>query len=145
MMTISVDFDGTIDCPEVLDFIKVLRGSMFKIKIICLTGRHDDCHTDHEWGNNKDLYRILDDLCISKVYFMNGTGKKYEWLKGSNIFLHIDNDTREVKTINKYTGIKAYNINDPGWKDSALKDIIKKIGEKVSKKDLFQQTRTEPF
>jgi hypothetical protein len=103
--TISIDFDGTLSLPEVQVFAKTLIDKGFNV--IVLTTRFDKYL-------NQDLIRITKKLGINKVIYTNGEDKHYYL---DDIDLHLDNDERELRLINKYTKTEVINVTEKGWKD----------------------------
>jgi hypothetical protein len=105
-ITISIDFDGTLSIPEVQVYTKYLIENGFNVFI--LTTRFDKYL-------NQDLIKIKDKLGIEKVVYTNGEDKHY-FMDGIDI--HLDNDERELRLINRHTDTEVINITDKEWKNN---------------------------
>ena len=111
-MIISVDFDGVLSNSAIAEIIKGYSG---KHKIVCLTSRYDDFHKHNsEYSdNNDDLYKRCGECRISDIFFTNREAKR-TWLNRSNINIHIDDNSEELKGLGSM-GIMSVNINNPKW------------------------------
>ena len=114
MKQISVDFDGTLDRKDVQEYIRALLA--MDIEVYVITAREPENGVDII--DNSDLWDVVNDLGIKpfNVWFTSYTDK-YEYMKGSAIVLHIDDDSHELKMIWEKTSVIPVNVTKPDWKD----------------------------
>lgn len=105
-ITISIDFDGTLSLPEVQSYTKLLIKKGFNVLILT---------TRFEKYINQDLLKIKEALGINKVVYTNGEDKHF-FLDG--VDLHLDNDERELRLINRYTTTEVINVTEKEWKEN---------------------------
>jgi len=115
---VAFDFDGTLSLKTVQNFAKSLikKG----VEIVVLTSRYDELHKHKYRQNttNEDLYKVTDSLGIDreKIRFQ-GMRSKAEYLFGTTVIWHLDDDDVEVKDINDQTDTKGINVTLDGWKN----------------------------
>ena len=104
--TVTFDFDGTLSRSDVQEYFKELieRG----IDCWIVTSRYDDLHKHLYPFNptNEDLWRIIDELNFPrhKVVFCN-MAEKLNYLTGTNVLWHLDDDYISVKEISDYSDV----------------------------------------
>lgn len=114
-MTVTIDFDGTLEKKNVQKYVKELmqRG----IDVWILTARFDELHQHKYLSNprNSDLWEVIDRLNIPryKVIFRNMQSKA-DYLEGTNVLFHLDDDMIELEDIRSNTacftkGIYVYD------------------------------------
>ncbi len=114
---VTFDFDSTLSHKIVQDFAKSL---MIKgIEVLVLTSRYDELHK-HKYRHNptnEDLYKVTDRLGIdrAKIRFQC-MRPKAEYLFGTNVIWHLDDDYVEVNEINSQTETKGIDVTLKGWK-----------------------------
>lgn len=117
MKIVTFDFDNTLSHKIVQDFAisLILKG----IEVFVLTSRYDELHKHKYTHNptNEDLYKITDRLgiCRSKIRFQCMRDKA-EYLLGTNVIWHLDDDIFEVESINRSTNTKGIDVTKKGWK-----------------------------
>ena len=117
MKIVTFDFDSTLSNKIVQDFAKslILKG----VEVFVLTSRYDEIHKHRFIHNptNEDLYKVTDSLgiCRTKIRFQC-MREKSEYLFGTNVVWHLDDDVFEVESINRETKTKGIDVNKKGWK-----------------------------
>lgn len=114
---VTFDFDSTLSHKIVQDFAKSLILKGFEVWV--LTSRYDEIHK-HKYRHNptnEDLYKVTDRLGIerTKIRFQC-MRPKAEYLFGTNVIWHLDDDYVEVNEINSKTDTKGIDVNQKGWK-----------------------------
>ncbi len=101
---VTFDFDSTLSRTDVQDYAKSLISK--GIDVWVLTSRYDELHK-HKYKDNPtldDLYEVTDRLGIPrwKIRF-TCMRDKAEYLFGTNVIWHLDDDFIELNLINKET------------------------------------------
>ena len=122
---VSVDFDNTLDKPEVQAYIKSLVALGVEVWIV--TARFDSTskYTNEmieSWGiknlifEHNELFRIAEEVGIDKehIVFMNMTPKKNFFIDNRDFLFHLDDDFLELATIKYVNTVDVLNNN---WKD----------------------------
>lgn len=114
---VTFDFDSTLSHKIVQDFAKSLMLKGFDVWV--LTSRYDELHK-HKYRHNptnEDLYKVTDRLGIerNKIRFQC-MRPKAEYLFGTNVIWHLDDDYVEVNEINSQTQTKGIDVTLKGWK-----------------------------
>jgi hypothetical protein len=123
-MVASFDFDGTLNCLFVQEYVL----SLTDVEILICTSRL-------ETDDNSDLFEISDKLNIkrSNIIFTN-MNDKYLYLKDKNILAHVDDCNISLDLIKKYTDINPiYLFGNRNWRQQ-LNNLIKDES-KITKKD----------
>jgi hypothetical protein len=113
-MKLSFDFDGTLNCSFIQEYVS----SLTDVEILICTSRL-------ETDDNSDLFEISDKLNIkrSNIIFTNGDDK-YLYLKDKNILAHVDDCNLTLDLIKKYGDIKPiYLFGNRNWKQQLNKLI----------------------
>lgn len=109
---VTFDFDNTLTRKDVQTFAYSLNKNVFDVWV--LTSRYDDIHKHKYPINpcNDDLYKIINSLGIPryKVRFQC-MRPKYEYLFGSNVVWHLDDDSIELNLINSKTKTVGISVN----------------------------------
>lgn len=124
---VTFDFDHTLSRKDVQEYVAEIMEK--GVDVYVLTSRYDELHK-HKYPqnpNNHDLYLITTLLGIPrfKIRFTCMRDKS-EYLKGTNVLLHLDDDSLELKRIQKETNTKAIQVNSSNWKQKCNKIIFKK-------------------
>jgi uncharacterized HAD superfamily protein len=124
---VTFDFDRTLSRKDVQDYACSLLSK--GIEIWVLTSRYDDLHR-HKYlhkGTNDDIYSVVDELGIprDKIRF-TCMRHKYEYLEGTNVILHLDDDYIELNMINKFTSTKGISVINSSYKQKCNKLLFKK-------------------
>lgn len=102
---VSFDYDGTLTLPYIQEFAKFLIDC--EVDVYVITSRFDELHKQNclgtIMGENSDLWEIVDKIGIQrhKVRFTL-MQPKWEYINGTKICLHLDDDTIEVDDIVNY-------------------------------------------
>ena len=119
---VTFDFDSTLSRPDVQEYARQLikRG----IEVYVLTSRFDELHK-HKYPSNPtldDLYKVTDKLGITRdrIRFQCMRNKS-EYLEGTNVIWHLDDDWVELNYINKETDVKGISCIGGGWKQKCEK------------------------
>jgi hydroxymethylpyrimidine pyrophosphatase-like HAD family hydrolase len=126
-MRISFDFDGTLGYSKaVQEYAKKLVEQGYNVWIV--TRRYDSLERYDEAfklkykienleAEHKYLFEIAEYCGIPKdrIKFMN-MEDKFLFFKDSDFLWHLDDDSLEIKDINKYTKTKAINCKSGNWK-----------------------------
>ena len=105
-MKLSFDFDGTLNCSFIQEYVS----SLTDVEILICTSRL-------ETDDNSDLFEISDKLNVkrSNIIFTNMNGK-YIYLKDKNILAHVDDCNLTLDLIKKHTDIKPiYLFGNRNW------------------------------
>ena len=116
-MTVTFDFDGTLQRPIVQDYATELISKGVNVHI--LTSRYDELHKHLYLINptNSDLFEVARKLKIpfQHIHFTNMQDKA-TYLYDTNVIWHLDDDQNELYSIQqmkcKTVGIKFVG----GWK-----------------------------
>ena len=106
---VCIDFDGTLTRRDVQEYVRELLSR--NIDVWILTYRFDELHMKQWQGSafnhnyNKDIFHIADYLGIPyhKIIFTNMQSKA-EYLKGTDVIFHLDDDEFTVEDINIENG-----------------------------------------
>lgn len=133
---VCIDFDGTLTRRDVQEYVRELLSR--NIDVWVLTYRFDELHMKCWQGSafnhnhNKDLFHVADYLGIPyhKIIFTNMQSKA-EYLKGTGVIFHLDDDGDTVREINDvyyneskigYTAWGVYvgssHLDDTKWKEN---------------------------
>ena len=122
MKIVSFDFDSTLDKPSVQKYAKELieKG----INVYVLTSRYDELHK-HKYPHNptnEDLYKVTDKLGISrdKIRFQC-MRPKAEYLFGTKVIWHLDDDFTELNQINRETDVIGISVISSSWENKCEK------------------------
>ena len=100
---VSFDFDGTLTLQYIQDFAKFLISC--GVDVYVTTSRFDELHKHRYPKNptNEDLWGVIDSIGIQrhKVRFTL-MQPKWEYINGTEICMHLDDDTIEVEDIAHY-------------------------------------------
>ena len=130
MITVTIDFDGTLTLPEVQEYVKELIQDNIDVRI--LTSRYDDINKHRYPRNpsNEDLWALVDKLKIphSKVHFMN-MNSKGRYLANTKVRLHLENDPKDISNIRTFSHIPVIDVTKQDWRSKfdAQLNIYKKI------------------
>lgn len=123
-MKVSFDFDGTLNCLFIQEYVS----SLTDVEILICTSRL-------ETDDNSDLFEISDKINVkrSNIIFTN-MNDKYLYIKDKNILAHVDDCNITLDLINKYTDIKPiYLFGNRNWRKQ-LNNLIENES-KTTKKD----------
>lgn len=100
---VSFDFDGTLTLTHIQDFAKFLISC--GVDVYVTTSRFDELHK-HKYPKNptnEDLWSVIDKIGIQrhKVRFTL-MQPKWEYINGTKLCLHLDDDPIEVDDIVHY-------------------------------------------
>ena len=122
---ISVDFDNTLDRPDVQEYIKSLVNLGVEVWIV--TARFDSTskYTSdliEAWGiknlkfEHNQLFEVAEELGINRnhIVFMNMNPKKNFFIDNRDFLFHLDDDFVELSTI-KY--VNTVDVLSSNWKD----------------------------
>lgn len=114
---ISFDFDSTLSRKDVQEYCAYLIKSGIDVWVV--TSRYDELHK-HRFTNNptnEDLYNVTDKLGIPR-YKIRFTcmRNKAEYLFGTDILWHLDDDSLELELINEQTNVFGIDVNGKNWK-----------------------------
>ncbi|WP_336065529.1 hypothetical protein [Mesoflavibacter sp. CH_XMU1404-2] len=114
---VTFDFDSTLSHKIVQDFAKSLILKGFEVWV--LTSRYDEIHK-HKYRHNptnEDLYKVTDKIGIDRTRIrFQCMRPKAEYLFGTNVIWHLDDDYVEVNEINSQTDTKGIDVTQKGWK-----------------------------
>jgi hypothetical protein len=103
-MKITIDFDGTLSTPKIQSLVMSLY--KYDIDIWILTSRYDELHKHLYPQNpsNEDMYSVVLSMGIPKhkIIFTNASPKA-NYLKSTNVVVHIDDNNMELFKINNHT------------------------------------------
>lgn len=120
---VTFDFDETLSRSDVQEYARELIA--LNVDVWVLTSRYDDIHKHLYPKNptNEDLYAVTDALKIprSKIRFQLFR-KKSEFLKGTRVLWHLDDDEIELDYIKLNTDVKPIAVYDKDWKEQC--DLI---------------------
>lgn len=116
--SVSFDFDGTLSRPDVQQYAAELirRG----LNVWVVTARFDENHQYRYQNNpaNTDLWAVTDALKIlpQQVRFQN-MRPKAEYLEGTRIIWHLDDDPVELSQMQKSTccSVVGISVLSGGW------------------------------
>lgn len=127
----TVDFDSTLSRKDVQEYVKELLAS--GIDVWVLTSRYDQLHlTPNRNPNgytNEDLWTVVDEVGIPrwKVIFSNMEWKS-EYLTGTDVIWHLDDDSRELSYIRKaHIGTIGIQVEAGSWKQKCKRILKNKI------------------
>ena len=133
MKNVTIDFDGTLQRPDVQEFVKAL---MLRpdVAVYVLTARFDELHKQ-KWidsPTNQNLYAVTDKLGISrdKIRFQNFR-PKYEYLHGANVAVHLDDCDVEIEGINLNTNVPCVDVKNELWEAKMMEQIDKPLSIQV--------------
>ena len=121
-MLITVDFDGTLDKPDITKFIidKIKEGH----RAYVVTSRLSEKRANREYGQNlnrwnSDVIELSEKVGISKIFFTNYE-RKVGLIRKLTPDLHLDDDGGEVSEINsEVPETLALDIKRSNWKQTA--------------------------
>lgn len=119
---VTFDFDCTLSRKDVQDYaISLIKKG---VDVYVLTSRYDELHKHRYKLNptNEDLYKVTDRLGIerAKIRFQC-MRPKAEYLFGTNVIWHLDDDYIEVNEINRETNAIGISVIGSGWKHKCNK------------------------
>lgn len=117
MKIVTFDFDSTLSRKEVQDYAESLIKKGFDVYV--LTSRYDELHK-HKYRHNptnEDLYKVTDRIGIPrhKIRF-TCMHPKSEYLFGTSVLWHLDDDFVEINSINKETETIGISVIGSSWK-----------------------------
>lgn len=119
---VTFDFDSTLSRQDVQDYATSLIKKGFDVWV--LTSRYDELHKHRYCHNptNEDLYQVTDKLDIPrwKIKF-TCMREKSEYLFGSNVLWHLDDDFVELNSINKETNTIGISVVASSYKSKCNK------------------------
>ncbi len=122
-LSISFDFDGTLQKPHVQEFAKLLLA--LDIDVWVVTTRYDSLHDSGVWTDpdSSDLWEIIDEVGIPhrNVIFTNMKWKA-EFLKDTKVIWHLDDNWKEFVQFRKHK-LKTFGIqvNSGLWRSKCLR------------------------
>lgn len=126
-ITVTIDFDNTLSRRDVQEYALELIGR--GVDVWVLTSRYDVIHQHKYQANptNDDLWEVVDRVGIPrwKVRFQCMRPKD-EYLFGSNVLWHLDDDSIELNGINIETKTVGISVLSGGWRQKCEKLIQKK-------------------
>lgn len=95
-MTVSFDYDGSLDRPDVQQYCQELIGRGYEVFVCTMRYNKMLQHLWTECPNNDDLWKVVDTIGIPRenVIFTNMMPKSL-YLQGSKAIFHID-DLQQV-------------------------------------------------
>ena len=119
---VTFDFDSTLSRQDVQDYATSLIKKGFDVWV--LTSRYDELHK-HKYRHNptnEDLYYVTDKLEIPrwKIKF-TCMRDKAEYLFGSNVLWHLDDDFVELNNINRETNTIGISVVASSYKSKCNK------------------------
>lgn len=135
MDIISFDFDSILSRKDVQEFAQECL-QLPNLEVIIITTRFEKSPITHITleDHNQDLFTIMKNLGIEKVFFTSGRDKSItintinneRMIKGLRPLLwHLDDDSYELDEINSHTktvGISAWNTNK--WRLKCRKILL---------------------
>jgi len=119
---VTFDFDSTLSRQDVQDYATSLIKKGFDVWV--LTSRYDELHKHRYRHNptNEDLYYVTDKLEIPrwKIKF-TCMRDKAEYLFGSNVLWHLDDDFVELNNINRETNTIGISVVASSYKSKCNK------------------------
>lgn len=114
---VTFDFDSTLSRQDVQDYAFSLIKKGFDVWV--LTSRYDELHK-HKYRinpTNEDLYKVTDKLQIprEKIRF-TCMRDKAEYLFGTDVIWHLDDDFVEINNINRETETIGISVVSGGYK-----------------------------
>ena len=104
MKIVTFDFDSTLSRKDVQEYAQSLIQQ--GIDVWVLTSRYDELHKHKYQHNptNEDLYNVVHSLGMprTKIRF-TCMRDKAEYLFGTNVIWHLDDDSVELNNINRET------------------------------------------
>lgn len=127
-MKVSFDFDSTLSRKAVQKFAKELMQEGYEVHIV--TSRYEDPmrYADpriSETGH-RDMFRVCHYLNIprERIHFTNMKDKYNFFLTNSDFLFHLDDDIKEIETINAHTSVRGVLCDfKSGWKDNLKKGL----------------------
>jgi hypothetical protein len=119
---VTFDFDSTLSRKDVQDYAFSLINK--GIDVWVLTSRYDELHK-HKYRHNptnEDLYKVTDKLKIprDKIRF-TCMRDKAEYLFGTNVIWHLDDDFVELNIINRETNTIGISVLGSNYKSKCNK------------------------
>src|SRR3989304_5862681 len=119
---VTFDFDSTLSRQDVQDYATSPINKGFDAWV--LTSRYDELHKHRYRHNptNEDLYYVTDKLEIPrwKIKF-TCMRDKAEYLFGSNVLWHLDDDFVELNNINRETNTIGISVVASSYKSKCNK------------------------
>ena len=130
---VTFDFDSTLSRSDVQEYAMELLARGVDVWVV--TSRYDNLHLHKYEGrleekhwDNSDLWAVVDKVGIPrwKVCFTNMEWKS-EFLLGTNVIWHLDDDHQELSHIRKYAGkTLGIQVVAGGWKRKCERLLNKK-------------------
>lgn len=124
---VTFDFDNTLSRKDVQDYARSLLSKGIEVWVV--TSRYDDLHRDkylHK-GTNDDIYSVIDELGIPRERIrFTCMHNKYNYLDGTNVIWHLDDDYIELNMINRFTSTKGISVISSNYKQKCDKLLFKK-------------------
>lgn len=150
-INITFDYDETASNNKTHSIIKQLIQS--NVNVYILTNRYDDLHkhlfTPHP--SNNDLYRTINNLKgIKSVIFLNAvsispandilTNKeaKAEYLKNSNVLIHVDDDLEQLYHIHSKTNTIPLSVHKNNLQNKIITTIRKYVHNYILNQELIE-------
>jgi hypothetical protein len=133
---VTFDFDSTLSRQDVQDYAYSLIKKGFDVWV--LTSRYDELHK-HKYRHNPtndDLYKVTDKVGIPrwKIRF-TCMRDKAEYLFGTDVIWHLDDDFVELNKINKETKTIGISVIGSEYKSKCNRllgiENKKSVGKKI--------------
>ena len=133
---VTFDFDSTLSRQDVQDYAYSLIKKGFDVWV--LTSRYDELHK-HKYRHNPtndDLYKVTDKLGIPrwKIRF-TCMRDKAEYLFGTDVIWHLDDDFVELNNINRETKTIGISVIGSKYKSKCNRllgiENQKSVGKKI--------------
>lgn len=121
---ISFDFDGTLSLLSVQKYAKELIDNGYDVHIV--TSRYENIENYFPviWKDgNFDIINIANKLGIDSknIHFTNMKEKYHFFIENKGFLWHLDDDSIELKKINKYTKTVGISVNAGNYKNKCNK------------------------
>ncbi len=117
-MKVSFDYDGTITRPSVYKYISKLISKGIIVDITTSRGSSTD---------NKDIYKLRNELGIRCINFTNGFDK-VDCIKNLGYLFHVDDSRIELGLLTETNIVPICVFNNPNWEDECNK-VIENYGK----------------
>lgn len=126
---ISFDFDDTLTRKNVQDLVRKLPKSETSLYIVTSRLGNIQRMKHGDLKSNEDIFELASELGIPphKISFTNQTSK-WMVLNESGVKIHIDDDLREVHSLNWYGIVKCFHALSPTLEEEVF-DYIQAIRE----------------
>ena len=123
MKIVTFDFDNTLSRESVQEYaLRLINGG---VDVWILTSRYDDLNINkygYRGVNNNDLYSVASKLGIPKWKIrFTCMRDKSEYLYGTNVIWHLDDDFTELNKINRETETVGVSVNSSIYQNKCNK------------------------